>query len=79
MQMWRVAVCLVLAIMFWRRPVAYIPPAMAWPLASWLSQPHAQKFMGSGVITILPWLSLTQRASAAVVKGIVQLVQDFRE
>lgn len=65
---------LVALVLLWGKPVAEIDPDLSWPLSRWLSQPHARKYAGLGVVTILPWLSLTQRASSAVCRAFGQLV-----
>lgn len=61
-------VCAVLLL--WGQPVAQLDPLLSWPLGGWLSQPHARRFNSLGLVAVVPWLSLSQRASACLVRAL---------
>ncbi|KAK9812785.1 hypothetical protein WJX72_003669 [[Myrmecia] bisecta] len=67
----KLALTVALAASCWGQPAAFINPEVMWPLGRWLAAPHAAKLVGTGAVTVLPWLGLCKRASSAIASALV--------
>mmetsp|Transcript_17427 Transcript_17427/g.48402 ORF Transcript_17427/g.48402 Transcript_17427/m.48402 type:complete len:208 (+) Transcript_17427:4817-5440(+) len=52
------------ALIWWKWPVAELPPGVAWPFGSTLATPHG-KLLKSGFVAAVPWMLLCNRATNA--------------
>lgn len=53
---------------FWGHPLVEVPASVLKPVGSALAFPHAWSLAGTGAITAIPWISLSDQASELILK-----------
>jgi hypothetical protein len=56
-------------LLFWNKPVAQLPPGLAWPMSSFLAAP-SKSWATYGLIAAGPWVGLCMRASNGIARVI---------
>lgn len=70
----KAALALLVSLVWWRTPVAELPPGYAWPLNFLLAAPHGK--LSSGSSTFLgstAWLALCMTATCAVLEAVLDM------
>lgn len=71
----KVALCGAFVLFNWGEPVAVVPHKNAlWPLGGTLVFPHTALRAMGGAVTAVPWVALSDRASAAALRALAPAI-----